>query len=51
VLHGVRQFVERSNVVEFIQYDKITVKNVMALLCKDLGIFVQHSENCEFLGD
>jgi len=54
MLHAVTQgdqgFVEKSNRVEFIQYDKIIVKMSWLFFAKTLDSLCD-TENCEFFGD
>ena len=54
MLHAVTQgdqgFIERSNRVEFIQYDKIIVKMSWLFFAKTLDSLCD-TENCEFFGD
>jgi hypothetical protein len=54
VLHAVTRgdqgFIERSNRVEFMQYNIITVKMSWLFLAKTLES-LSDTENCEFFGD
>ena len=50
VTHGDQGFIKRINRVEFIDYDKITVKRSWLFFAKTLESLCD-TDNCEFFGD